>query len=619
MRLLYIYVHERAPYKENSEFNFDSSVRIKFKQDEEGPYFEITNGIVLPKHFFSTRQADNISFSAVIARNGGGKTTTARVLHQILSHDKGLGNYLVALLNDENAIEIYSHLFRKPSSRKEWLEPAELYGEAPSEICNPRIINHTSIILSRTNSMGLEEDVYDKLRSKLTMYYCSPLYSSQHPTFFFEKDYFRDVSTTGLLKRAKRDVTHEKMAMGFDPKVNLDEFEVAETLRAMRIAGLLQKRRKSLKDVDFTLPLGAIVSFNKSVMSEVLDFWKKNADNAELTWRGIRELVIATFSSEQLKVPCFCVKTFLFYVLLYWRDNGFAECSRDAYAKKILSIAINLFRKCQAGEDTLEHQSDLREFIVAELKKANLRVLARIFTEAQNAVGGEKSFEISFIRDGEKGRARLFRLANDHQKVKSQTPFLTFDFYPQISSGEMSFLTLWGRILDDYEQLKAKPKNLLVFMDEAETALHPELQRNLVKLTIWFFETMLPKVKVHIIFASHSPILLSDIPRGNVIFLERKGVMISVADEVEIGNTFGANIFDLYRGPFGVTKGQWGQFAYEKIRQLFDKVNEKRPFDKNDEKLIPLIGDNLVRDFLAKQKRFRADARQCKIMGEDYI
>ena len=671
MRLVYLYVQDNGPYKD-VELNFDSNIRFILKGKDTVPYFEVAKDDVLCGEFFSTCGKKNMAVSALIARNGSGKTTAARILHQILTHDEGLGNFLMAIQFEENAVDVYYRLRQKPSAKAAWLDACNLNGELPAENVEPRIESKGMRLEVRTHPLSFEEEDYNLLREKLTMFYCTPLFTTQHPTFFCEKNYFRDLSTVGIMRMARRDLTHGRLEMGIGDGVNLSEIEAAETLRAAEVVDLLHKHRKVLDESGITLPLGLRVSRNAAAEDAVKDYWKSEKRMTrpkivELRKRAQKELaspkmfkrlakytmgdfVSCVLGTDLLRTPCFCVKTFLYYTLLYWRDVGVVECEKDVFAQELLVAAFKVFFICQSGEDTLGHQENLRKQIAKFIRgmrksikgnrKATERVeaLLYVFVESQAACLEKQSFRISF--ESKDGKERMVKLIHAHAVARFETPFLNFAFDPHVSSGEMAFLTFWGRIKGDIEYLKtqnvkikarvkqrklrviekASPrldvdiptelKHLLVFIDEAESALHPALQRQLVKLSIWFFETFMPNAKVHLIFASHSPILLSDIPKGNVVLLTRdKNDRISVAsnESLERLNTFGANIFDLYRHSFFLEKGTVGAFAQGKIdgviRKIFKRVTRDESsmiegLDGRDRAVSRLVGDETVRKYL---------------------
>ena len=113
--------------------------------------------------------------------------------------------------------------------------------------------------------------------------------------------------------------------------------------------------------------------------------------------------------------------------------------------------------------------------------------------------------------------------------------------------------------------------------------------------------------------ATHSPMLLSDVPLWHDIILKRRGegcdaysVCCGIEgnkSDVGLTNTFAANIFDLYRCPFFMENGTMGAFAASKVNALLQKfrlpgekdVRHIEPDElKDDLKLAMLIGDPFI-------------------------
>ena len=103
---------------------------------------------------------------------------------------------------------------------------------------------------------------------------------------------------------------------------------------------------------------------------------------------------------------------------------------------------------------------------------------------------------------------------------------------------------------------------------------------------------------MQIIFGSHSPMLLSDIPKDNVVFLGDKEKVVEMRS---IYNTFGANIFDLIRLPFFLKQGPVGEFASMKVNALLAELAKGEnmlPRDSDNAKLANLVGDLFIGKYL---------------------
>ena len=143
-----------------------------------------------------------------------------------------------------------------------------------------------------------------------------------------------------------------------------------------------------------------------------------------------------------------------------------------------------------------------------------------------------------------------------------------------MSSGERQFInsvstlayhlsnieSVWRRIKDGSDEIGYK--NVCVFFDEMDLYLHPEYQTRMIQLMIQVIsELSLEKIlSIQIVCASHSPFILSDIPRSNVMYLE-KGQERNITHR----KTFAANIGDLLCHSFFMSKGLIGCFARDKV------------------------------------------------------
>jgi len=186
---------------------------------------------------------------------------------------------------------------------------------------------------------------------------------------------------------------------------------------------------------------------------------------------------------------------------------------------------------------------------------------------------------------------------------KSKKVFL-FKFYPFLSAGEYQFLYLFSQIHSGIHE-----EETLLLIDEGESFLHPNWQKKYLSYIVQFIKDNFPNRKIHIILTSHSPFLLSDIPKQNIIFLDRykkdeeenqKEGNCKVVDG--LSQTFGANIHTLLSDSFFMKDGLMGEFAKGKINEIIDFFNAKNEVykDKQDKllKTINTIGEPFLKEKL---------------------
>ena len=113
-----------------------------------------------------------------------------------------------------------------------------------------------------------------------------------------------------------------------------------------------------------------------------------------------------------------------------------------------------------------------------------------------------------------------------------------------------------------------------------------------------FFGAIAKNWQTQLLFSTHSPILLSDIPNGNVVFLKNEHGRIVIKDDKE-RKGFASNIFDLYRDSFFMENGTMGMFATSKVNALLEKLKPRKPkIDRRELdgilSLAKMIGDPFI-------------------------
>ena len=216
-------------------------------------------------------------------------------------------------------------------------------------------------------------------------------------------------------------------------------------------------------------------------------------------------------------------------------------------------------------------------------------------------------------------------------------PIFNYDFvisrdnnslYPlsKMSSGERQLLNSASSIVyhlknianSKAQGLKIVYRNVNVVLEEVELYFHPEYQRRYIKYLLdqIKFAHLPSSMGINLLFVTHSPFILSDIPRQQVLFL-RDGKMDRSMQE----DTFGANIHTLLQNGFFLGSLPIGEFAKEKISEMFKKLNKSETLMNADYKLlskeIPLVSEPLLRGQLMKlysqRKSFEKGAYMEKI------
>lgn len=215
------------------------------------------------------------------------------------------------------------------------------------------------------------------------------------------------------------------------------------------------------------------------------------------------------------------------------------------------------------------------------------------------------------------GMAPMYKVEINDKTWKLLEPLITANYYgdysffhyqfTNLSSGEDALLNQYTEI---YNGLQANSREfLMLLIDEGDLYLHPEWQREYLSSIIEFLSFSVRKgVKIQLIFTSHSPFILSDLTKHQVLFFNhnndeyRMGISINQKDQIE---TFGANIYDLFKDSFFMEKGFIGEFAKQKIDKVFDDLNgHKKEITKKRKaeikQIISVIGEPLIKRQLSK-------------------
>lgn len=622
MKLAYLYLANYRVLKQ-SEFNFDSEHRYHYGVGKL-TRADLDGGIDADFFILDPARAGRVDcVSAIVGENGTGKTTLAGALADLIRGRSALGNFVavVSLRADRSSEGEHLEVFYRLQETDKLI----LEGFDCPESCRYNL-----------NDKKCKFDLDQKLR----LIYYSPLFtgqraipatkviSSREPSIAAGGDDFgadqikdwavRDVSRTA----AVAEVFHESNRASPENAIILSDHR-----RLLDFICTLARFPQIEKDLD----LGDKIVGNRAVVAMNDDLWHRHISDIKRTPTGYavsegpdhqlyNEDLIEGWRAFFVGVPETCLSTFAMRIFFYFSveylssrhahigDNAEGLTEAAEALAKIVAIARNA-----KGEDC-------EELIIKELDRAGyeddrFESLAELMRLAQK-VKACPTIELN-DRDNPllKGYLEMMRC---YLACRGEEDFLDFTFEKLFSAGEKEQLEMCSRLFDAFEDTvwgKARFHDVILFLDEVETALHPSWQRTVVERVIVMWETLASGCHAHIIFGSHSPVLLSDIPKQNVIMLyppnqEKKTAMES--DWEELPNTFGANIFDLYKLAFSQSLGASGSFSRKKIDDAlkesalivqngFKESGARRKMvelSPRSQKVLALVGDAVIRKYI---------------------
>ncbi|PTB83796.1 hypothetical protein C9926_01080 [Sulfurovum lithotrophicum] len=291
------------------------------------------------------------------------------------------------------------------------------------------------------------------------------------------------------------------------------------------------------------------------------------------------------------------------------------ESFSDIILEKIKNISIEILKSI----DTEVFNNEMFDLLLSTITKEQ-RILSDIQNNTSLLVHNSKIKDDTFLKK-----------ANMDWVMKYLFLFnvFTYDFYKkgsnnysylEMSSGEKQYLNLFINIAYTLYELNSVDDKLDVIMlfDEIELSFHPSWQKRVISDILILHKRINKEIKLDMVFATHSPFHLSDIPKQNIIFLDKdKDGKCKVVDGLkDKKQTFGANIHTLLSDSFFMEDGLMGEFAKGKIDRAIGLLNKDSLSDdelKYCEQIISIIGEPIVKNQLQRM----LDSKKISYLARD--
>lgn len=370
------------------------------------------------------------------------------------------------------------------------------------------------------------------------------------------------------------------------------------------------------------------------ILDDVCDLWHGKSVKGmktELLFVMSPELITSSYEDLSQSEKCYhyityktidVLETYPSYHYPLWSYSNRAVCFspsslEEADEKKMVQAAF---------QQLLEDVTEEKTHITLKMRQAFYYLKHSVY-EQNNAKGynltGEKVKGIEGICLSSERMAELYQ-NEDEQDLETLPPpiyerHLLFETQDgklvdmdTFSSGEKQLLNTQSAIIYHLQNLNSifkdparmKYPQVNIILEEIELYFHPEYQRCFIDSLLNLMEQSVIDehiTDVNILIVTHSPFILSDIPKSHVLFL-KDGVPNTDMQE----NTFGANIHSLLTNGFFLRSLPIGEFAYGKINEMFEKLNgaQVRRMDREErEKLysdIARVGEPYLREQLMR-------------------
>jgi|GEM_PF-2373379 len=614
MELLYYWIEDDKMTIQEQGFNFSDKYNFEFVKSSDESY----DRTLVIKHeenfiegFFNTKSmliterkgdipkplASIKSVTGIIGENGVGKTNLMHHLIDLLNNKLPADqSWLVAFFNKSSkSIEI-THTLAKTITVKNELE---------------------SVVVDQPKKAQLQEegpklvwkDSY-KISSGKVIYY-NPAFDLRNypPAITLDSKSYIDISTTGLIE-ADKPLRSVSLHQGIDKvlahkysnvqrQIELTTSNLAGDIIGLNIPSVFKVvvSRNTFDPKEhqnnLTAEAEAIFYHLDSLIQPA--FNEVDTKLKESSLSNLDSEVYYALEAEKVKVEfCYCMI-----------HNYFSNLQRE-YRKDIGVKLENI-----SGAGLLERTSHF--FSLQTITDAAYTLLEQAF-EYMDSTDFEVFDAYSEFNTFECDTIGAFVLMSNYEEYLNafkgssyRNAFLNLD-WRDLSSGEKVKLDLYSRLLHAKKLLSpADKENVYIIIDEGELGYHPQWQKDYFFYLIDFIWSCFTGCDVQLFITSHSPFIASDLPKQNLIFLEKQEGKC-VVHGLEKEETFASNIHTLYSDSFFLSDGLLGKFSREKLNDLIDKLNGLNELNSNEKptkkelqnyrKLIAMIGEPVIREKL---------------------
>ena len=580
MELLYLWVEDYNCIKKQ-EFNFNPNYRFSFKPYfyEDNPNNRVRGGELIKEDLTPTIDdnffGDHITnITAVVGKNGTGKSS---LINKIFSFSNKLADFNSGLL-----------IYKDFQTDKLLIYVPHMVSIKPSFECD--IKEYTSSSCDKNNDCNNTSFIY------LNHSFLQNHFLQSENTFPYERS--MDISTSKLIKKNglisfNNQEIAQQLAILNNKDINRVSINVPKNLHFEILIDIKNNKNTHFYDSLVHTDVGLFFheKFTELSMAsaergnDLADFYKNSREqffNHFILALALHYLTTTLYQGKILEIFDEIKNTY---------PNLPIEDLIQKLSARIISWFEDFKNQCRdiiknEGENTnLNKELDAIEESILKINR--LAILSNKIKELYDFMESDDSkffgggyvyhntqnlslnFNIVLFDDGEYNYNLIDKLCN----VLS---FSEFDIFPhdyiklswwQFSSGEQVMLNTFSRLYHIKD--KVIDNEVILLIDEGELYLHPQWQKRYINDLINSLEIIFENKMVQIILTSHSPFIVSDLPKEHVIFLDKSDDgYCKVVSGIEKQQTFGANIHTLFAEAFFLEDGLIGDFAKQKINDL---------------------------------------------------
>lgn len=556
LKLCYVWVSEFRNFK-NAGFNFSSSE--KFHYDYFTGKLRLERIEELPKDFFGKSITE---VTGLIGRNGSGKSNALELVCKLLKGGKtSVTRDFLIITKEDNQFVCYRSTERLSVKNSDF---TLLFKEYYRNIDPLKIIYFTNVFDEKENNFASEvSDLSYDRRFRVSKYNRkNKITDFRKQLLFIDSPYFESlrIDVPVSLKITPRFIR------GYNNSDKMYRMSNLIDLDLSKFSKFIQQRFKGIS-LQNKFYYHAVFALYIETISLLLDYNFTIHKDLRNYIKGCNEEIV---NYESLKTEE------LFQELLV--------CLEKMITSKHWFIDINYLKKVEVLMSKLEFLNKLKN------QKGGMAL-------ESSEEGARNRYTESFIFNYADKSGRFII---DHIELFEESSFKVN--WLGISSGHKAYLNIFSLI---YHEIKrVRKSNLLLCIDEGDLYLHPQWQ-------IEFFDkliTVLPKIfkgNIQLLLTSHSPFLLSDLPKQNITVVSPNREEQTLNGNKLETETFAGNIYALYEEPFFLGNQRMSAFAKKKVDEIYREVEGYSKLKTEEKELlkrkIALIGDEVIKFHLMKR------------------
>ena len=204
-----------------------------------------------------------------------------------------------------------------------------------------------------------------------------------------------------------------------------------------------------------------------------------------------------------------------------------------------------------------------------EINNVDIKVLIKTLRDCREYISLDAPFSFKFEIYNKTGKMFIEKYCETIQissylraaKLKSNFSITA------CSSGETQMIILFSNMLSIIEK---DENECFILLDEPDAMLHPEWNRKFIDyLTLFVSNDLHLNKKYKIFVTSHSPFLVSDFLREDVLLLEDNISVESSNEKFGLACNLGDTLIDRFFMQYPI-----GEYARKKIKEVFDEIRE---------------------------------------------